>query len=398
MKLKPNHLSSCLKVIAKICLLLLIYSCGKSIEDTEKVVAPKQQNEEVKTGSDNENIKAQKLLYDAILSNDLQIIDQAILENKNLNFEFDNGHTPLTLSILLADNIITNKIIESGADIELSNKSGQTPLLVAIFKQDYFLVKTLLERKVNPNMHHSEQLSPLEYAINKSEQEIAVELILYGAHISKGSELYVLSKQKNLKVIIELVDAIDNRKEDKEQTHLNIIKKSSINLIKYKMLNSSSFRKFALKENTFTRIIEDKDKTRSKEILNTIFQISDKVPSHLSAMLFISSIKADNDEVYSLLVDYNLSPLLANVNGETPLDYAASKLNIKFVKKLKESITTLLEDSGKSFELTEVLKESCAAIPEHEEGVSRTLFDRIRGINRISYEKKQVQDLLTCFN
>ena len=373
---------------------ILISGCGRSIEDTKEDKGPSITSD--KEDSDHQE-KSKKLLYDAILTKDRGLFDQALEENIDLDFIFENGHTPLTLSILLADNSFTNDLIKKGANPNLKNKTGLTPLHIAIFVKDIYILKNLLISGANPNLYQQNQQSPLLYAITKSAQNLAVELIIHGASLTEDENIYTYSKDRKLDKVLELLSSIDKYTEESFDETLDFQVNAPINFIKYKLQNSHTFKNYFNQLINLIEIIKIEDEIRSKELMTLAIELDKNKVQNDSIELYIGTIIYKNETIFKLLGEYKLSPIGETKEGETPLMTAVKELNIIFITLLKNTYKDFITDQNREKIIKKMLSDSCLYLPEDEgsSGRNRRFYQNWRR-SRISPTKLKVMRLLNC--
>ncbi|KAK6171505.1 hypothetical protein SNE40_019682 [Patella caerulea] len=103
-------------------------------------------------------------------------------------------------------------LLDSGADITVSDHSEKSLLMVAVSLNDHKTTKVLLEAKCNPNLKGNARYGPLHIAAKSSFDDCAEHLITYGANInSKDSDgctpLICAVKSKCYGVIKMLLEA-----------------------------------------------------------------------------------------------------------------------------------------------------------------------------------------------
>lgn len=77
----------------------------------------------------------------AIKNDDVDKVKELIAEGVNINKQDKEFKTPLIKSIELERRVITDLLIESGAQLNLGNEWDEMPIEYAIVKEDYNAVK-----------------------------------------------------------------------------------------------------------------------------------------------------------------------------------------------------------------------------------------------------------------
>ena len=99
------------------------------------------------------------------------------------------------------------ELLNSGADINISDKNNFTLLMTFVQKGDLEIVKTLLKNGANVNTQDLSSMTALDYAIKSKQLEIAKLLVKNGANIS--SDNYMLAIESNFKELVSFFDTLD---------------------------------------------------------------------------------------------------------------------------------------------------------------------------------------------
>ncbi|AYV79617.1 MAG: hypothetical protein Faunusvirus29_6 [Faunusvirus sp.] len=100
------------------------------------------------------------------------------------------GRSALSNSIIYASDKVVYRLIERGADVNISDKYGDTPIIWAVVYNRYDVVKHLVEAGAEIN-HGIQCVSVLSYALCNGYTEIAKYLI------DNGSDFSVLCYESN---------------------------------------------------------------------------------------------------------------------------------------------------------------------------------------------------------
>lgn len=108
------------------------------------------------------------------IENGLQeyIKDEELTSINNINYQDEDGNTPLLVASANNLGYLVSKYIEFGADINLKNNLGETPLMHAIATENVTLVRYLIEKGANVNDYNNDGLSILEIASETKNQQI----------------------------------------------------------------------------------------------------------------------------------------------------------------------------------------------------------------------------------
>lgn len=99
-------------------------------------------------------------------------VAEFLMENvKDINFGSAQG-SALTAAVFKSNKQLTQKLLEKGANPDLSDANGITPLIYAVQLQDKDLVAILLKNKANKELKDKQGKTAFEYAIFSKNHEI----------------------------------------------------------------------------------------------------------------------------------------------------------------------------------------------------------------------------------
>mgnify|MGYP003575025611 CR=1 FL=1 len=204
------------------------------------------------------------LLHKAILVNDSKIVDMALKNGANVNAQTNkalvtplhwavhvrnqvileklvaagadvnafsrDGLTPLAMAVKNNDLKTTRFLLEHGANVDLGSKSpihlGQTVIFLAISENSPEMLNLLLAHNANVNILLENDYSPLHHAINLQQEWMVEKLLAQGANPNiltpqQGTLLNMAVRNKNTKMVNMLlkagahVDAVTNEEQDR---------------------------------------------------------------------------------------------------------------------------------------------------------------------------------------
>jgi ankyrin repeat protein len=186
---------------------LSVTSCGKKLEEGKPAL-------EVQTLDQKEvDFKEKAQLLKAVETGDAEKLKEILKSRSiNLNLEFDNGETLLTMAIKHDHLAVRNVLLEKGALVEKANFNLETPLMVAVINNRLNSVKVLLDRNVTLDsrdaigetaLHKAIKLQgdeTLKTSVRRSYEELVILLIKNGASI----DVSTYREQKNAFKLLEL--------------------------------------------------------------------------------------------------------------------------------------------------------------------------------------------------
>lgn len=122
----------------------------------------------------------QNSFLDAIVRNNVPLVEYMIKHRADVNMTNTDGLTPLHL---VSDPYLALTLIKNGADINHKNRSGSTPLHWAISRNQEIIAQLLIEFGADPNSPDQNGNTPLHLAVNTTDAMILV-LIRSGANVN----------------------------------------------------------------------------------------------------------------------------------------------------------------------------------------------------------------------
>lgn len=160
--------------------------------------------------------KKAEMLYNEIKKKrpNLDLIEDLITLGTNLDWINEDSYNRTFLHLATVHNkpMITQMLIEAGANIESKDIDGRTPLHLAVKEKNSFITEMLIEAGANVNARDEWKNISLHYAAYGGFQEITEMLIVAGSDINamdsgNNSPLHDAVSQDNEDVAIILVKA-----------------------------------------------------------------------------------------------------------------------------------------------------------------------------------------------
>jgi ankyrin repeat protein len=152
--------------------------------------------------------------YNAVVTDDLALLNQLLTAGFDVNQNSETGATPLILVAGQGKVGFVKLLIEHGADIEAKHRmNGQTALHVACAEARLKVVRLLLAAGANPNVKSDHEQSPLAISLVHDERKyvpIVTELLRYHADPNEQkyeSNLMLASANSNPDCVKALIDA-----------------------------------------------------------------------------------------------------------------------------------------------------------------------------------------------
>jgi ankyrin repeat protein len=227
-------------------------------------------------------------LYQATIKNDPQLLEKAIQEGADVNFQLVKvDPTPLILAIDRGNTEIVKGLLNAGADPNQAQHSGalrgggiaRTPLIIAAQKGNLAITKLLLEAEANTDLVDEKNQSPLLWAASKNFPEI-VSLLL--------------QNKANPGI--------------KENTH----GQTALNLA-----------------------VINQYKQTAEILLKS--GASPNIPSNDGSFPLAEAVVKQDTDLVNLLIEHGADPNITNKNGVSPLIFAAGRINAEIADNLIEN-------------------------------------------------------------
>lgn len=124
---------------------------------------------------------------EAIISNEIQSIERISRDGCDANIATVEGGTPIMLAIILGRELIVNKLIESGARVDVQDELGRSPLFFAASTGHTSIARMILTRYTHSNFIDNPDkqfgFTPLHLAWNFDNAELAQLLLAHKASV-----------------------------------------------------------------------------------------------------------------------------------------------------------------------------------------------------------------------
>ncbi len=106
-----------------------------------------------------------------------EIGEPKIIYDERINYQDENGNSPLLIACAMNNNRFAKFFLELGADINMENIMKETPIMHAIATDDVNLVKFLIEKGADVQRVNAENKSVLDFAKEIDNKEILEEVM-----------------------------------------------------------------------------------------------------------------------------------------------------------------------------------------------------------------------------
>jgi ankyrin repeat protein len=149
----------------------------------------------------------------------VQYLTQYPYSHLNIDTLSVGGYSPLHYALIHGHNPVINCLVQSKADINITDYLGKTPLHYAIHNSSLELVNYLLQNGANINAEDKKKRSPLHGAIKNEQFNIVKYLIDRGANVNQKdksdlSPLFLAIEERFLPAILYLIEKGANVNED----------------------------------------------------------------------------------------------------------------------------------------------------------------------------------------
>lgn len=136
------------------------------------------------------DVNAEFALHAAVLNNDLTLIDDMIRARpEQLQIENGNGFTPLEQAVWLGSSEAVERLVRSGANVNVRDGYGQTPLHIACNIGDQEKVALLIDHGADVNASKADGYLPIHYAIIANRRDIVRFLKSKGAQFDPNEPI-----------------------------------------------------------------------------------------------------------------------------------------------------------------------------------------------------------------
>jgi len=150
------------------------------------LTAKQKHLQEVEVKKRQERLRNKRLLFTALDSNDVEVINNLCKKDSkgeqkaDLNCVNDNGWTPLLVAIEKGFEDSIKALINNGADVNQDNREGVSPLMMAAKNNLGDIVKLLLTQKAKHDKKDKNGKIAYQYAADNGNHELAFKILSIG--------------------------------------------------------------------------------------------------------------------------------------------------------------------------------------------------------------------------
>jgi len=153
--------------------------------------------------------KFQELLFKAIETGNLKLVEEWLNRGAEVNSPNTNGRTPLIFAAYLRHQKIVELLLDRGASIDHKDSHGDTTLMYAMLTGRLDIIKLLLDRKANVDQKNKNGVTALMLAAHKSHENVVELLLDRKANInhkdSSGATALVCAAGEGCSEVVELL-------------------------------------------------------------------------------------------------------------------------------------------------------------------------------------------------
>lgn len=378
-------------------IIMTLLSCGKEVEDSKAPPSHFSIDEPPSKAVISKDEKSKIALRNAIIANDITLINQALELNDEIDFHFKDGETPLIKAInqKKIQNFIIAKIIQKSRNINLKNTKGNSPLHLTIKNENFFAFNLLIRRKAHINQADASTFSPLSYALKRKSQRFSIHLIISGADIKSVEKNKIsLRHEPSLKKVAKLIKLIKAHHLKPFMLDRNLsyaIRRENINFVEYLLKNFQQYRQLISEKNILIKALKIVKKKSRHQMVMKLLKYGANPNIRKGGVPIIQASIINDSHLVDILIQSRANITATDKKSLTAFDYAAKNLNREIIESLLYSFS-LREVSRKSEQAIKKLKRSaCKNLPLYYELVQRgesnpdslDLFDQVNILKKL---------------
>lgn len=381
--------------------LILLFSCGKKAQDNPEE-KPLIDRPSAKREIIDENSKLH--LRNAIIANDMVMLESALENIQNLNFHFVDGQTPLTKAIKFADNDVIMSLLKYEVDINLTAQDGSSPINLVIKKKNKKILYRLLELGVKLNAIDNSGMTPLVNTIFFYNETEAINLVKHGANVTgidqrSGISIEELANLFGFLKLHKLIVNIKSHEKIDEKYMRKAISAGDTTFVDYLLLRHPEYVAIINEKNMLLDVLKvSVSEIDSENAAIRWFMLNDMLAAGANGhnengqSPLHYTIENDMFNEMDRLLRYGAQIEHENEDGLNALTLAASTKKLKFTQELYRILQNKLKNSTPSeFEILsqefdQLLEKACLLVPKP----SRMLF------SRTDPDLKEIRELLKC--
>ena len=377
--------------------LINFYGCGKKIEQNnpQKKITSTIVNDSPSENQGDPQARDKELLYNAILADDINLIESVIKSFTHLDFKFKNAETPLTLAIQFSKNESIDKILTKTSKVNDANAIGLSPMHLAVKENKLRTIEALYERGANLESLDLKGFTPLAYSVKYAREPMITKLLTFGAndktklHDDSSSMLDQL-RFLNFQEALRLLKLIKTHQKPSEKQFFWAVENANINFTNYLLHNYSYYKKLISKVNVINLALFIENPNLRLQMLNLLLSNGADPNSLSDGHPLILATKLGQYESVETLINYQANIFAKDELGLNIIDYSSKNLRsdilIQVFGPIKKKLSAMSESESESIQA--LFQNACQHIPEDD------LEDY--GVRENILRKKRIKVFLNC--
>ena len=291
-----------------------------------------------------------KQLMNAILDNNIRLVNALINDGVNINYQDNKGNTPLILASLHNKTDIVNILLSRPEiNINLQNNEGNTALFIAIVYKNNYIANILCSRSdIDVNLQNNNKDTVLTISIFNKNDELTKKIlerddIDVNLQTKDGNTALILASEKNIEIVRLLLgkDGIDVNIQNTKygNTALIVTKGPDTNMIVEALLGMPGIN-VNIQNNKGDTVLIDKVMGNNTKVVTLLLERDDidvNIQNNIKSTALTIAISRNNSELAKLLLERDdIDVNLKDNDGFSALINATHKNNTYIVKALLE--------------------------------------------------------------
>ena len=307
-------------------------------------------NTSVLMEEEDKNFTFDSALLESSQSGNNEVVQFLLDLGVNINYTNSKGKTALILASKAGHEEVVQTLVSAGANVDLQDSKGQTALMLASEAGHEEIVQTLVSAGANVNLQDSVGQTALMLASEARYEEIVQTLVSAGANVnlqdSKGQTALMLASEARYEEIVQTLvsaGANVNLQDSKGQTALMLASEAGHEKVVQTLVSAGANVNLQDSKGQTALIL-----ARNVEILRCLLLAKadpDLQRKDGKTALHIACYDYQNTVVELLLI-YRASPVIENINHDTPFMASVRGNNADILKLMIDAIPSSHLSSG----------------------------------------------------